>query len=129
MTLTISTLYAAILGLLFVPFTFYVGIYRVNNRILLQDGGDQELVRRIRAHGNFIETVPLAVILLILMEFNGASAAWLHGLGATLVVARVVHYVTIATNPGNTLPRAAGMFSTLIVYLLAAGWLLLASVG
>jgi uncharacterized protein len=129
MTLTISTLYAAILGLLFVPFTFYVGIYRVNSRILIQDGGDQELVKRIRAHGNFIETVPLAVILLILMEVNGASAAWLHGLGATLVVARCVHYVTIATNPGNTVPRALGMFSTLIVYLLAAGWLLAASLG
>jgi uncharacterized membrane protein YecN with MAPEG domain len=124
MTVTISTIYVAILGLLFVPFTLYVGLYRVKHKILLLDGGDQELARRIRAQGNFIETVPLALILIVLMELNGASAVWLHCLGSTLVVCRVMHYLTIATNPANTLPRAAGMIGTLAVYLVAAIWLL-----
>jgi uncharacterized membrane protein YecN with MAPEG domain len=124
MSITISTLYAAILGLLFVPFTLYVGLYRAKHKILLLDGGDQELARRIRAQGNFIETVPLAVILIVLMEVNGASATWLHSLGIVLVVCRVMHYLTIATNPANTLPRALGMTGTLLVYLAAAGWLL-----
>ncbi len=100
MSVTISTIYAAILGLLFVPFTFYVGSYRVKHKILLLDGGDKELARRIRAQGNFIETVPLAVILIVLMELNGASATWLHTLG---------------------------MVGTLGVYLAAAGWLLASS--
>ena len=126
MSLTVSTIYAAILGLMFVPFTAYVGIYRVQNKILLLDGGDQELARRIRAQANFIETVPLAVILLILMEFNGASATWIHSLGITLVVARFMHYVTIATNPANTAPRGLGMVGTFAVYLVAAVWLLMA---
>jgi hypothetical protein len=127
MSVTISTIYAAILGLLFVPFTFYVGSYRVKHKILLLDGGDKELARRIRAQGNFIETVPLAVILIVLMELNGASATWLHTLGVVLVVARVMHYLTIATNPANTVPRALGMVGTLGVYLAAAGWLLASS--
>jgi uncharacterized membrane protein YecN with MAPEG domain len=124
MTVTISTIYVAILGLLFVPFTMYVGLYRAKHKILLLDGGDQELARRIRAHGNFIETVPLALILIVLMELNGASAIWLHCLGITLVVCRVMHYLTIATNPANTLPRVVGMTGTLAVYLVAACWLL-----
>ena len=127
MSVTISTIYAAILGLLFVPFTFYVGSYRVKHKILLLDGGDKELARRIRAQGNFVETVPLAVILIVLMELNGASATWLHSLGVVLVVARVMHYLTIATNPANTVPRALGMVGTLGVYLAAAGWLLVSS--
>lgn len=127
MTVTISTIYVAILGLLFVPFTLHVGLYRVKHKILLLDGGDQELARRIRAQGNFIETVPLALILIVLMELNGASAVWLHCLGIALVVCRVMHYLTIATNPGNTLPRAVGMTGTLAVYLVAACWLLVAS--
>lgn len=127
MSVTISTIYAAILGLLFVPFTFYVGSYRVKHKILLLDGGDKELARRIRAQGNFVETVPLAVILIVLMELNGATAAWLHALGSVLVVARVMHYLTIATNPANTVPRALGMVGTLGVYLAAAGWLLASS--
>jgi uncharacterized membrane protein YecN with MAPEG domain len=127
MSVTISTIYAAILGLLFVPFTVYVGSYRAKHKILLLDGGDKELARRIRAQGNFIETVPLAVILIVLMELNGASATWLHTLGVVLVVARVMHYLTIATNPANTVPRALGMVGTLGVYLAAAGWLLASS--
>jgi len=127
MTVSISTIYVAILGLLFVPFTMYVGLYRAKHKIPLLDGGDQELARRIRAQGNFIETVPLALILIVLMELNGASATWLHCLGITLVVCRVMHYLTIATNPSNTLPRAAGMTGTLVVYLVAACWLLVAS--
>jgi uncharacterized membrane protein YecN with MAPEG domain len=64
------------------------------------------------------------LILIVLMELNGAGAVWLHSLGIALVVCRVMHYLTIATNPANTLPRAAGMTGTLVVYLVAAGWLL-----
>ena len=128
MSLAISTLYAAILGLLFVPATAYVGFYRFQNNIVLLDGGDQELARRIRAQGNFIETVPLAVILIILMEFNGASATWLHTLGLVLVLSRITHYLTIATNPANRAPRALGMLGTLGVYIAAGIWLLRAVV-
>jgi uncharacterized protein len=120
----ISTLYAAVLGLLFVPFTFYVAIYRIQNSILLLDGGDKVMARRIRAQANFVETVPIALILLVLMELNGAGSAWLHSLGGILVVARVVHYITIATNPAKTLPRALSMTATLLLILVAAGWLL-----
>ncbi len=125
MSVAITAFYAAILGALFVPFTLYVGTYRAKNKILLLDGGDAELTRRIRAHANFTETVPLALILLILVELSGASPTLLHSLGIVLVVARTMHYVTIATNPGATAPRALGMVGTLGVILVSAGYLLL----
>lgn len=120
----ISSLYAAILGLLFVPFTLYVGMYRAQKRISLLDGGDKVLLRRIRAHGNFTETVPIALIVLVLMELSGASGTWLHTLGTILVLSRVLHYVTIASNPANTAPRVAGIVGTLAMILAASGWLL-----
>ena len=44
MSIPISTMYAAILGLLFVPFTMYVGLYRAKHKITLLDGGDPFLV-------------------------------------------------------------------------------------
>ena len=51
----------------------------------------------------------------------------LYLLAVVLVVAGVMHYLTIATDPANTVPRALGMVGTLGVYLAAAGWLLASS--
>lgn len=126
MSIPISTLYAAVLGLMFIPFTAYVGAYRAKTNILLMDGGDPEMARRMRAQANFVETVPLAVILLIVMELNGAGSTWLYSLGSILVVARFMHYVTMVTNPANAIPRALGMMGTLSVYLVSGIWLLIA---
>lgn len=120
--LSITPLYAAIFGLLFIPFTLRVGLYRVKNTINLGDGGDPELLRRIRGQGNFIETVPIALILLIVMELSGASSIWLHSLGALLVFGRVCHYAAI-TELGPFVLRPVGMVSTLSTYLVACGWL------
>lgn len=120
----ISILYVGLLGLLFVPFTAYVGLYRFQTGISLLDGDNATMRRRMRAHANFTESVPIALILLVLMEVSGAGGSWLHTLGVILVVSRVVHYLTIVTNPGNTLPRAASMVGTLGMILAASGWLL-----
>ena len=73
--------------------------------------------------GNFIETVPLAVILLIIMEVLGASGSWLHALGAALVIGRVLHYIGL-TEMGPFVGRPAGIFTTLTVYLVASVWIL-----
>ena len=121
--LSVTPIYAALLGLLFVPFTVRVGLYRVKNRVNLGDGNDPELLRIMRGQGNFIETVPLAVILLILMELLGASGSWLHALGAALVIGRVLHYLSV-TEMGPSVGRPAGMVATLTVYLVASLWIL-----
>jgi uncharacterized membrane protein YecN with MAPEG domain len=120
---SITPIYAALLGLLFVPFTFRVGLYRVGNKINLGDGNDPELLKRIRGQGNFVETVPLALILLILMEVMGASNTWLHALGAALVIGRVLHYLGV-TETGPFIGRPVGMFATMAVYLVASVWIL-----
>jgi uncharacterized protein len=38
---------------------------------------------------NAAEYVPLALVLMLILELNGASAAWLHVLGIALVVGRL----------------------------------------
>jgi uncharacterized membrane protein YecN with MAPEG domain len=80
--LSVTPLYAAILGLIFLPITARVGLYRVKSNILIGDGGDAECLRITRGQQNFTETVPIALILLVLMELCGASNTWLHTLGA-----------------------------------------------
>ncbi len=126
--LSVSPLYVALLGLLWVPLTLRVGLYRVRTKINLGDGGDQELLRRMRGHGNFIESVPLALVLLVVMELSGASPTWLHGLGVLLVAGRISHYLGV-TGLGPFLCRPVGMISTITVYLVSGGWLLYSSLA
>ena len=121
--LNIAPVYAAVLGLFFVPITLRVGLYRVNNKIDLGDGGDKKLLRIMRAQANFIETVPLLVILLVLMELAGASSTWLHTVGGLLVGGRFLHYIGLS-GMGPFVGRPIGIFATLISYLAASGWLL-----
>ncbi|MDB3989697.1 MAPEG family protein [Pseudomonadales bacterium] len=122
--LSITPIYIALLGILFVPFTMRVGLYRVKNEIIIGDGKDEELIRRIRGQGNFVETVPLAVVLLLLMEILGAGDTWLHALCALLVGGRFLHYLGI-TELAPSICRPAGMFATLSIYFVAPIWILM----
>jgi uncharacterized protein len=122
-TLPITSLYAAALGLLLIPFTIRVGLRRVHTRIFAGHGDDEVLHRRVRAHANFLEYVPLAVILIALTEFRGAPAILVHTLGALLVVSRTVHYITLTMSP-LAITRALSMLGTIAVFLLSSSWLL-----
>lgn len=123
LALSVTPIYIAVLGLLLIPMTLYVGLYRVKNQIDIGDNDDKYLIRRIRSHANFIETVPLAVLLLLTMELLGANHTFLHVLGATLVISRILHFLGLS-RLGPFLCRPAGMFGTLIVYLLSSLWIL-----
>ena len=119
-----TLLFAAIFGVLHVFFTLRVGGYRLKSKISLGDGGDKELLNRIRGHGNFIENVPIALFLLLLNDLNGASDTTLMILGSTLLVARVLHYLMITTRSLPIVLRPISMLGTLGTILVSAGLLL-----
>lgn len=123
--LTVTSLYAALLGLMFIPFTMRVGLYRGKTGIHIGDGDDPALLKRIRGQANFIETVPLALILLILMELGGASSTWMHSLGAALTLGRLAHYLQLTDLVSPILFRIGGMLATLLVYIISSCWLLI----
>lgn len=122
--LSITPIYIALLGILFIPFTMRIGFYRMGNKIDLGDGDDPKMFKLIRGQANFVETVPLAVVLLLLMEILGAGDTWLHVMGALLVGGRFLHYVGI-TELGPFICRPVGMFATLSIYLIAPIWILM----
>ena len=121
--LSITPIYVALLSLFFIVITMRVGLYRVSSKVLIGDGGDPEMLRRVRGQGNFVETVPLAVIMFILMELSGASDTWLHALCATLLLGRILHYIGL-TEIGPGVARSIGMIATIGTYLATSGWLL-----
>ena len=81
-------LYAAIFALIYIGLTSRVIMLRNGKRISLGHGDDPTLERAIRIHGNFIEYVPLALILLIAMEMQRRSIYELHILCVLLLLGR-----------------------------------------
>ncbi len=91
----ITPLYAGLLSLLFLLLSIRVVKFRVEG-ISFGDGGNPVLLRRIRAHGNFSEYVPLILLMIGVLELSHFSAWLLHALGLTLLVARLLHGYSLA---------------------------------
>ena len=126
-TLPITSLYAAVFGLLLIPITYAVGLRRMKTRTSFLDGGDKILLRRMRSHGNFVEYVPFALTLIGLAELNGASSAYMHSMGSLLLISRVVHYVVINFRPVVAI-RVLSMVGTTAVFLMSSVYLIVANV-
>jgi len=88
---TVTATYTAILALIYLALSFWVVAGRVKYNALHGDGGAAALNKRIRAHANFIEYVPLLLIMAALLEGGGAHPSTIHALLGVLVVARILH--------------------------------------
>ncbi len=108
------------LTLIFLWLSFRVIRHRRAERIPLGSGGNAALERAIRAHANFAEFVPFAVLLLILAEWGGAWPWLLHALGALLVAARLSHGMGMVQDPEDYRFRVFGMTGTFSVLGIAA---------
>ncbi|WP_282610249.1 MAPEG family protein [Pelagibius sp. Alg239-R121] len=111
MTLSITPLFAGLLIVVQVFMTAFVGLYRVKSGIEFLDGGNVTMTRRMRAHGNFTETVPIALLVMVLAELLGAPAVLLWAGGAVLLIGRLMHAYTIVKY-GTAVGRAIGMAMT-----------------
>ena len=112
----ITPLYAALAAVVLIVLSLRVIGARRSRRVAIGDGADEDLSRRIRAHGNFTEYTPLALVLILLLELGGAPAWQLHLLGAALILGRIVHAWSLTAHSGNG--RMVGM--TLTFFVLAA---------
>ena len=100
---------------------FGAGMIRGKSGISIGDGGRPDLLLAMRKHGNFVENVPLLMVMFAVLELNGASATLLHGLGAGLLVARVLHVVGLKADTIQSIPRGIGAGGTTLITLIAAG--------
>ena len=122
--LPITSLYAALCTLLLIILTTSVVARRRTLRIGLGAGSDVVLECRIRAHGNAVETVPIGLLLLLLLETGGLAGGWLHAFGITLLLGRVLHAWGLSGRPGVSFGRLYGMLLTLLALLGMAAALL-----
>ncbi|WP_347341158.1 MAPEG family protein [Sphingomonas sp. TREG-RG-20F-R18-01] len=113
MTITLVTAGAAAIINLWLAIR--VGSVRTKAKILLGDGGNEVLIRRMRAHANFVEYAPFIVILIGLIELTSGSSWWLWGASAAFLVARVAHALGMDGLP------VGRMVGTILTFLLLLG--------
>jgi uncharacterized membrane protein YecN with MAPEG domain len=121
----ITALYAGLCGLLLVALYVRVSQRRLATKIGMGTGGDAILEQRIRAHGNFIESVPIALVLLYLLEQTGGDPLYIHAFGMTLLLARIGHAQGISTTLGRSAGRFYGSIGTLLVTAGLSIWLVI----
>ncbi len=119
----ISLLYTAILCLSSIVISYLAGSLRGKLKIALGDGGNPQMLKAMRRHANFVEYVPLVLILLALLELNGVSALALHIFGICLFVFRIFHAWGIGENMAH-IGRFIGAFGTTILTLVMSIWAL-----
>jgi len=117
-SLSITALYASLLAILLLGLSFNIIRLRFQLKVAIGDGEQKLLTAAIRIHGNFIEYIPLALILLGCYELNGADSLWLHILGGLLFVGRILHAIGLSKSIGISIQRQVGMLLTFLVLLI-----------
>jgi len=123
----ITGLYAGLCGLILTFLYVRVSQRRLATKIGIGAGSDAILEQRIRAHGNFIESVPIALILLYLFERTDVESIYVHAFGVALVLARVAHAQGISTTSGRSTGRFYGSIGTLLVIAGLSVWIVATS--
>ncbi len=102
-----SAIYAVVLSLLMCWLAFKVIAARRKHKIIHADGGIDDVQIARSAHSNAAEYIPITLILLFALEYNG-SVLWLvHGIAWVFVIGRVIHAKAILSR--NLGGRVLGM--------------------
>lgn len=97
-----------------------VGSRRGKLGVSIGDAGDPALTLNNRRHLNWVEHVPIAIILIGIIEANGAPKLMIHVLGGLLVIARIIHPIGLRAETMAHPLRFLGAMTTMLVTLVAA---------
>jgi uncharacterized membrane protein YecN with MAPEG domain len=116
----ITAIYAAILAVIAAVLTINVIVTRVRTKVNSGDGGVAVMAQAIRAHGNFAEHTPIALIAIGFAEAAGSPALVVHVLGIALVVGRLAAAYALNRTLGLSLLRQIAASITILVLIGAA---------
>lgn len=125
MTMMLPTTLA--MGVAALLINFWLGMrcaqVRSSEKINVGDGGNEMLLRRMRAQSNFIEQVPLILIVLGVLEAAGKCPQWLTILAGLFMLGRIAHAFGMDGNfkAGRPIGMITGMILQLGMLALAIG--------
>lgn len=120
----VTGLYAALASILLIGLSYRVGMLRARHKVMSGDGGQEDLRLAIRVQGNFIEYVPIILILMGIYEVGGGQERMLHATGMALLVARGLHAWGYSRSAGPSTGRFVGIVITWIILLVMSAVLL-----
>ena len=121
--IAVTPIYAALLALLLAGLGVMGAMGRGTHNVALGHGDVAPLNLTLRRFGNLTEWVPMALLVLLLMELTGVPSFWLHVYGATLLALRLLHPFVLFDDMGAPLWQKTGRF------IAAAGTAMLIIVG
>ena len=116
MLLPVTLCSAAAAGILAIWLMVRVGQVRISQEVSVGDGGNDHVIRRMRAHANFIETTPIALILIGAIELSGKGEPWLAYVAAIFLIGRVAHMFGMEPT-GFGKGRLIGTMTALLTFL------------
>lgn len=118
-----TAIFAGLFGLIYIGLTLWVMMSRTNAGVLEVGGDDTVLAKRIRAHGNFSEYVPFALVLMGLWEAAGGRHGRVLTALVLLLIGRILHPFGLfapLNSAGMFACRGGGMILTLLAILIAS---------
>jgi uncharacterized membrane protein YecN with MAPEG domain len=116
--LPISLTMAGCAALINLWLSIRVGRVRSKEKVFVGDGGNEMVIRRMRAHSNFVENAPFVLILIALLELACGQSMWLWGAGGLFLLGRLAHAIGM---DGKMQARFVGTLITLVTLLALAG--------
>ena len=122
----ITPIFAAVLSFIFIFLSVRTLRLRRRLKIAVGDSGNLEMLRAVRAHGNFSEYVPLTLLLIYFVEQAQAHSWLVYALGGVLTLGRLSHSYGLSQLNETFFFRVFGMactFSTIgtsALYLLVS---------
>lgn len=94
MILPITLTIAGAAALINIWLMIRVGQVRGSEKVSVGDGGNEKVLRRMRAHSNYIESAPFVVLLVAAIELASAtSPTWLWIVSGLYLLGRIAHGV------------------------------------
>lgn len=91
MLLPVTLTAAAAAAILAIWLSIRVGQVRGSEKVSIGDGGNEKVIRRMRAHANFVENTPFVLMLIAAIELAGKGGNWLAYVAAIYMLGRIAH--------------------------------------
>ena len=119
MILPVSLTAAAAAALINLWLGIRIGQVRASEKVSIGDGGNEKVIRRMRAQANFVEFTPFVLVLIVLLEMAVGTSTWLWAVMAVYMLARIAHAFGM---DGMARARPIGIMLTLLIMTGLAGY-------